>query len=119
VLAKIASGYAGNEDCGQMSAWYVFSAMGFYPVNPTSSVYMIGAPAMKKSVIQLLQGRKFTVLASNRSAANIYIQSAMSNGKNYTHTYITQKNITDGGTLEFVIGNKPNKTWGVGVSDQP
>jgi predicted alpha-1,2-mannosidase len=113
------SGYAGNEDCGQMSAWYVFSAMGFYPVNPASSVYVIGTPVMKKSAISLALGKSFTVLAPNVSAENIYIQSAKLNGKPYTRTFITQQDITTGGVLEFVMGSKPNKQWGVGMADRP
>jgi predicted alpha-1,2-mannosidase len=113
------SGYAGNEDCGQMSAWYVFSAMGFYPVNPASGVYIIGSPAMKKSVMRSSLNKTFTVLAPNRTAENIYIQSAKLNGKVYTHTYITQKDITDGGVLEFVMGSKPNMSWGTAIADRP
>jgi predicted alpha-1,2-mannosidase len=113
------SGYAGNEDCGQMSAWYVFSAMGFYPVNPASSVYVIGTPVMRKVVMQVPLNKKFTVLAPNSSSDNMYIQSAKLNGKPYTHTFITQQDIMSGGTLEFVMGPKPNEHWGVGTADRP
>jgi predicted alpha-1,2-mannosidase len=106
------SGYAGNEDCGQMSAWYVFSAMGFYPVNPANGMYAIGTPIVKKAAIQLTQNKTFTVLAPNASTKNIYIQSAKLNGKNYNRAYITQKDIANGGILEFAMGDKPNKKWG-------
>jgi predicted alpha-1,2-mannosidase len=106
------SGYAGNEDCGQMSAWYVFSAMGFYPVNPASGVYAIGTPLLRKSVIKLSANKQFIVSAPNSSAQNIYIQSAKLNGNPYNHSYILQSDINNGGTLEFVMGDKPNKNWG-------
>ncbi|MEO3406727.1 GH92 family glycosyl hydrolase [Mucilaginibacter sp. CAU 1740] len=107
------SGYAGNEDCGQMSAWYVFSAMGFYPVNPAGGTYAIGSPVLKKASIQLSGGKTFTVLANNSSAKNIYIQSAKLNGKSYSHAYLTQGDISNGGTLELNMGPKPSKKWGL------
>lgn len=113
------SGYAGNEDCGQMSSWYVFSAMGFYPVNPASGVFAIGSPVLKKATMNLPDGKTFTVIAQNVSGKNIYIQSARLNGVNYTHTYITKDDIENGGTLEFVMGDKPNKKWGTKKNDAP
>lgn len=113
------SGYTGNEDCGQMSAWYIFSAIGFYPVNPANGIYVIGSPALASARINLDGGKVFEVRAKNASKENIYIQSAKLNGKTYTKTYITQNDIVSGGILEFVMGNKPNKKWGVGVSDLP
>ncbi|WP_207534616.1 GH92 family glycosyl hydrolase [Desertivirga arenae] len=108
------SGYSGNEDCGQMSAWYIFSSMGFYPVNPANGIYEIGSPILKKAVIQLSGGRKFTMTTSNASPLNVYVQSVKFNGKPYTKTFITHQQITSGGTLEFVMGSKPNKKWGNG-----
>lgn len=107
------AGYSGNEDCGQMSAWYVLSAMGFYPVNPVSGEYAIGTPIFKKCEIHLSDGKTFTVIAANVSLKNIYIQSAKLNGKKFNSTILTHKEITGGGTLEFVMGNNPNKKWGV------
>ncbi|MFT3739646.1 MAG: GH92 family glycosyl hydrolase [Breznakibacter sp.] len=106
------SGYAGNDDCGEMSAWYVFSAMGFYPVNPASGEYMIGSPLLERAEIQLDSGKTFTITAPRKSANDIYIQSARLNGKNYNTTCITHADIVKGGTLEFKMGPKPSK-WGV------
>jgi len=113
------SGYAGNEDCGQMSSWYIFSAMGFYPVNPANGVYVIGSPTLSSAKINLENGKVFSVTVKNASKENIYIQSAKLNGKVYTRTYITQNDITNGGTLEFVMGKQPDKKWGIGVNDAP
>ncbi|MES2488004.1 MAG: glycoside hydrolase domain-containing protein, partial [Bacteroidota bacterium] len=106
------SGYAGNDDCGELSAWYVFSAMGFYPVDPAGCVYAIGTPILKEAVIQTPSGKTFTVKAKDVSEANKYIQSATLNGKAYNKTHITQNDINAGGTLEFVMGARPNKKWG-------
>lgn len=113
------SGYAGNEDCGQMASWYVFSAMGFYPVNPASGVFAIGSPVLKSATINLPGGKIFTIIAKDVSAKNIYIQSAKLNGINYTHTYITKDAIEHGGVLEFIMGDKPDKKWGTGSTDVP
>lgn len=113
------SGYAGNEDCGQMSAWYIFSSMGFYPVNPASSVYAFGSPQLRKAVINLPSGARFTVLAPKAGGKNIYIQAARLNGHPYTKTYITHKDILAGGTLEFDMGPAPNKKWGSAPADAP
>jgi len=113
------SGYAGNDDCGELSSWYIFSAVGFYPVNPASSIYVIGTPALKKAVIALGNAKFFTVKAPNVSAKNIYIQSAKLNGKPYTKTYITHMDLTSGGVLEFTMGNTPNKKWGFTTKDRP
>ncbi|RXF69664.1 GH92 family glycosyl hydrolase [Arcticibacter tournemirensis] len=100
--------YIGNNDCGQMSAWYIFSAMGFYPVNPANSIYNIGSPVLKSATIRLDNGRSFTVKTTNVSKANCYIQSMRLNNKPYNKSYITQADIVNGGTLEFVMGNKPS-----------
>jgi predicted alpha-1,2-mannosidase len=113
------SGYAGNEDCGQMSAWYIFSAMGFYPVNPASGVYAIGSPQFNDVLIQLSDNKTFRFKAEGVSAENIYIQSATLNGRPYSHSYITQKDLIKGGALVFVMGPKPNKKWGVAPQDRP
>ena len=113
------SGYAGNEDCGQMSAWYVFSAMGFYPVNPDCQVYALGSPAVQKSVIHLSDGKTFTIKVKNYSPGNIYIRSARLNGKNYTHAYLRHQDIENGGELELTMSRKPNRRWGTGKADRP
>ena len=106
-------GLCGNDDCGQMSAWYVFSALGFYPVTPGQNVYAIGAPLFRKATIDLPYGRKFTVIANGVSDVNKYIQSAWLNGKRYDHDYLTQSEIALGGVLKFNMSSKPNKHWGV------
>jgi predicted alpha-1,2-mannosidase len=110
-------GYAGNEDCGQMSAWYVFSAMGFYPFNPINGVYSIGSPILQSARMHLQNGKTFTVLVDNAGKGNCYIQSVELNGKSYAKTYITQKDITTGGTLHFVMGGQPNQQWGTSSAD--
>ncbi|GAA5484297.1 GH92 family glycosyl hydrolase [Haloferula sargassicola] len=107
-------GICGNEDCGQMSAWYVFSSLGIYPVNPASGVYMIGSPMFEKSSMKLGNGKTFTVIASGNSKENVYIQEAMLDGKPLDRTWITQKELSAGGTLAFRMGPEPNKEWGVG-----
>lgn len=113
------SGYSGNEDCGQMSAWYIFSAMGFYPVNPASSIYVIGSPQLTKAVIKGENGTSFTILAPGAGGRNIYIQRITLNGKPYNKTYITHTDIVKGGVLEFVMGEKPNKKWGIAADSKP
>ena len=105
------AGLCGNEDCGQMSAWYVFSAMGFYPVNPVSGEYEIGTPLFPEMRLNLSNGKTFTVLAPNVSRENIYIQSVTVNGQPYDKSYITHQQIMDGATVEFVMGNQPGKIW--------
>ena len=105
------AGLCGNEDCGQMSAWYVFSAMGFYPVNPVSGEYEIGTPLFPEIRLNLSNGKTFTVLAPNVSRENIYIQSVTVNGQPYDKSYITHQQIMDGATVEFVMGNQPGKIW--------
>ena len=101
------SGISGNEDCGQMSAWYVFSAMGFYPVNPVSGKYEIGTPLFPELRLRLSNGKTFTVLAPNVSKENIYVQSVKVNGKPYGETFLTHEQIMGGSTVEFEMGNSP------------
>jgi predicted alpha-1,2-mannosidase len=112
-------GLSGNEDCGQMSAWYVFSTLGFYPVAPGSNQYIIGSPVFDKAVINMENKRSFSIITHNNSDKNIFIQSVKLNGKPYNKSYIMHKDITQGGTLEFVMGNKPNKKWASDVDDIP
>lgn len=103
------SGYAGNDDCGEMSAWYIFSALGFYPVNPASGEYVIGTPMLEEAVIQLSGGKQFIVKAPRKKKSDIYIRSMKLNGKKYTKTFITHQDLINGGTLEFVMSAKPNR----------
>lgn len=103
------NGLAGNEDCGQMSAWYVLNAMGFYSFCPGEPVYSIGRPIFNKVEINLTNGKVFTVVAKNNSAENKYIQSAKLNGESLTTAFFTHNDIVNGGTLEFEMGANPNR----------
>lgn len=104
-------GLCGDEDNGQTSAWYVFSSLGFYPVCPGTSQYVIGTPRFEEAVIALENGREFKVRAVNAAPGNIYIQSATLNGEPFEESYITHNQITAGGELVFVMGDCPNKEW--------
>lgn len=104
-------GISGNEDCGQMSAWYIFSSLGFYPVTPASNQYIIGSPLFNKATINLENGKTFTVEMVYKSEENIYIKSAKLNGKNYEYSYINHNDIVNGGTLVFEMTNTPSN-WG-------
>jgi predicted alpha-1,2-mannosidase len=103
-------GYAGNEDCGQMSAWAVWSIAGLYPVNPASGRYMFGSPTVNETIIKT-KGGQFVIRAVNNNKANVYIQSVTLNGKPYHKMYITHQQIVNGGTLAFTMGPAINKTW--------
>ena len=111
-------GLSGNEDVGQMSAWYILSSMGLYQVEPAGGKYIFGSPLFNKAVVNVGGGKTFTIEAKNNSARNIYIQSAKLNGKPYTRSYIDYKDIMRGGKLEFVMAEKPS-TFGTKVSDRP
>ncbi len=113
------AGIPGNEDCGQMSAWYVFSALGFYPVCPGSLEYVIGRPALRQAVLHLPAGNTFTVRAENLSPANVYIQSVTLRGEPYDKAYIRHEDILRGGTLAFVMGPQPNKAWASAPASAP
>ncbi|CAM3390355.1 GH92 family glycosyl hydrolase [Flavobacterium chungbukense] len=108
-----ANGLSGNEDCGQMSAWYVFSSMGLYPMNPASGEYEIGSPIFEKSTLNLPNGKTFVIEAENVSKQNFYIQSATLNGKAFEKTAISHQEMQKGGVLHFVMGAQPNKNWGL------
>ena len=112
-------GLCGNEDCGQMSAWYVMSSMGFYPVNPSNGAYVFGSPLFDEASINLPADKKFTIKANNNSDDNIYIQSATLNGLEYTKSFITHKEILKGGVLTFEMGAKPNPNFGKLNQDRP
>lgn len=112
-------GIIGNEDCGQMSAWYIFSALGFYPVFPASTNYVIGSPLFNSASISVTGGKKFTVEAVNNSEQNIYVQSAQLNGKPYTKTYISHSDIMKGGVLKLIMGSKPNYNYGKAADGRP
>lgn len=112
-------GLCGNEDCGQMSAWYVMSSMGFYPVNPSNGAYVFGRPLFDKVSINLSADKSFTIIANNNSKENIYIQSVKLNGQDYTKSFITHKDIMNGGELIFEMDSKPNKEFGFKIKDRP
>ncbi|MGN7822409.1 GH92 family glycosyl hydrolase [Chitinophaga sp. 22536] len=112
-------GLAGNEDCGAMSSWYVFSSLGFYPVNPANGVYVMGSPLFDKATVKLQGGKTFTVQTINNSKENIYIQSVTLNGKPYTKSFITHQDLVKGGTMVVTMGNKPNVNFGKAVADRP
>lgn len=112
-------GLCGNEDMGSLSSWYVFAAMGFYPVTPCSNFYVFSSPTFDKVTLNLGNGKTFKVTAVNNSKINIYIQSASLNGKPVTRTWLTHEELTNGGTLNFVMGPEPNKKFGTGADDLP
>jgi predicted alpha-1,2-mannosidase len=112
-------GLIGNEDCGQMSAWYVLSAMGFYPVTPGTDVCVMGTPLFDKGVVRLENGKTFKVVAKNRDQENLYISSVKINDSVYTRSYITHEMIMDGSVLEFEMSDSPNKEFGSKPADRP
>lgn len=105
-------GLSGNEDCGQMSAWYVFSAIGLYPFDPVSTNYEIGSPIFDKTVIRVNEQKTFTISALNNSPENMYIQNAKLNGQSLNKTFIDHETLMAGGILELEMGPQPNKNWG-------
>ncbi|BEE18235.1 alpha-1 2-mannosidase [Aeromonas enteropelogenes] len=112
-------GICGNDDFGTLSAWFVFRALGFFPVNASSGIYEIGTPMFETASIDVGNGKRFTVKAQNVSRDNIFIQSARLNGSDFTRTYLTHDDIMNGGELEFVMGDTPNKEWGAQPEDLP
>ena len=112
-------GYCGDEDNGQTSAWYVFSALGFYPVCPGSDQYVAGAPLFKRATLHLENGNDFTIEAPGNSRENMYIRSASLNGKEYTHTYYRHCDLLQGGTLRLDMSPTPDKARGTSPADRP
>ena len=112
-------GLGGNDDCGQMSAWYIFSAMGFYPVCPGTDQYVLGAPYLPYMKVQLTNGSIISIKAEGVSDANRYVQSVKVNGKPYSKLYITHGMLMNGCDIEFVMGSKPNRKRGLALSDRP
>ncbi|WP_044200734.1 GH92 family glycosyl hydrolase [Flammeovirga sp. OC4] len=111
-------GLSGNEDCGQMSAWYVFSAMGFYPVNPANGEYIIGSPIFSKVTIHLDNGNDFVIEAKNNDINNLYIQGATLNGNPFDKSFITHQQIEEGGKITFEMGASKS-TWGEAKESRP
>ena len=112
-------GLGGNDDCGQMSAWYIFSAMGFYPVAPGTDQYVLGAPYLPSMKVTLENGKVVEIKAPKVSDKNRYVQSVRINGKPYSKLYITHSQLTDGCVIEFEMGSKPNKKRGLALADKP
>jgi predicted alpha-1,2-mannosidase len=112
-------GFCGDEDNGQTSAWYVFSAMGFYSVCPGTNQYVIGAPLFKKISLNLPNGNQFLIKAPANNASHLYIQSAYLNGKEYDLNYLQHKDIIKGGVLEFKMSEKPNFKRGIAQKSVP
>jgi predicted alpha-1,2-mannosidase len=102
----------GNDDCGQMSAWYIFTVLGFYPVCPGSDYYVFGSPAVPKAEVHLSNGKTLHIEAKNLSEKNIYVQSVLLNGKNWQSPFLPYSQIKDGGTIVYTMGPEPNKAWG-------
>jgi predicted alpha-1,2-mannosidase len=123
VLTKLytpqADGYCGDEDNGQTSAWYVFSAMGFYPVCPGSGEYVFGAPLFNKITLQLENGNQFVIDAANNSKENLFVSGISLNGKSWDKNYITHEDLLKGGNLNFTMSNQPDKTRGTGFESFP
>lgn len=117
------NGIAGNDDVGQMSAWYVLGAMGFYPVCPGDGIYILGSPLFRRTTIRLdpkwYAGGSFSIVTKNNSAANCYIQSAMLHGKPLQRAWIRHSEIVAGGTLELMMGPEPNRSWGSAAQTLP
>lgn len=112
-------GLCGDEDNGQTSAWYVFSAMGMYPVCPGTSEYVQGSPLFEKITLHLENGKKFVITAKNNSKENVYIQSAKLNRRKYSRTYLRHQDIMKGGHIEYVMGSRPNEKRGTTLEDAP
>ncbi|RYY28225.1 MAG: glycoside hydrolase family 92 protein [Sphingomonadales bacterium] len=112
-------GLSGNDDLGQMSAWFMFTAMGFYPVAPGSNEYAIGRPFLNRTALTLPNGKRFTILADQLSDANSYVGAVTLNGKPLTRSYLRHEEIAAGGELRFTMQAKPNKQWATGKAARP
>ena len=106
------AGYCGDEDNGQMSAWYIFSTLGFYPVCPGEPAYVLGSPRFEKATLHLPDGKQFEVEAHGNSSENIYVQAASLNGKTLSQSWIAHSDIVSGGKLVLEMGPQPNLFWG-------
>jgi putative alpha-1,2-mannosidase len=109
---KYGYGYPGMDDQGATSSWYTLSAMGFYPVDPSSEDYIIGSPLFDKVQLLMGNGKKFEIVAHNNSTGNMYIQSATLNGRPWTKSWFSQSDIKDGAVLVLNMGPHPNPSWG-------
>jgi predicted alpha-1,2-mannosidase len=112
-------GLSGNEDCGQMSAWYILSALGFYPVDPVSTIYVFGSPIFPRADVSLPGGKTFTVIAEGVDDTHMYIRNVTWNGRRYTKTWLSYADIMAGGVLKFTMSDKPNPDYGASPADRP
>ena len=112
-------GLCGNEDVGQMSAWYIFSALGFYPVNPSNGMYVFGSPVVDEAILPAANGKQFHIIVKNNNRQNLYIQKITLNGKPYTRSYLLHEDIRQGGQLIIEMGSSPSATWGTRPADRP
>ncbi|MBP1593471.1 MAG: alpha-mannosidase [Bacteroidetes bacterium] len=112
-------GYPGDEDQGQTSSWYVISALGLYSVCPGTDQYVVSSPVFPKMTVHLENGKTLTIVSDGNSLKNRYIQSASLNGEKFTRTWLTYKELMNGGTIQYKMGNKPNKSWGTSIKDRP
>jgi predicted alpha-1,2-mannosidase len=119
LYAATPDGYCGDEDNGQTSAWYVFSALGFYPVTPSVDQYVLGSPLFNKAILSLENGKTFNITAKNNTAKNCYIQSMGMNGISYPHNFIRFGDIQSGGELLYVLSDVPNTKRGSNPEDAP
>jgi predicted alpha-1,2-mannosidase len=112
MYADTPDGLCGNDDCGQMSAWYIFSALGFYPVCPGSDWYAIGSPLVRSAVISLENGNILEIEVKNQSENNVYIRDILINGEKYSKNYIVHTFLASGGKITFIMDSRPDKSWG-------
>lgn len=119
LYAATPDGYPGDEDNGQTSAWYVFSSLGFYPVTPATGQYAMGSPLFQNVRLTMPNGKTLTITAENNSDANVYIQSVTFNGQSHSKPWLTRETLQQGGTLTYVMGPKPNTSWGAAKADAP
>jgi predicted alpha-1,2-mannosidase len=112
-------GLGGNDDAGQMSAWYMFASMGFYPLNPVSGEFLLCSPIFDKVTINLTNSKKLHIIAHKQSKSSIYINAVKWNGAPHTKNYITYTDVMQGGTLDIYLQDKPDKNWGSKPGDQP
>jgi predicted alpha-1,2-mannosidase len=112
-------GYPGMDDQGATSSWYALSALGFYTVDPSSDVYVLGSPLFDRSVLKMGNGKALEIVAKNNSADNLYIQSATLNGKPWTKAWFRHADIAQGASLVLTMGPKPNPAWGSAAGDAP
>jgi len=112
-------GLPGNDDCGQMSAWYILSALGFYPVDPVTANYVLGAPLFEKVSVRLGKGRELVIEAKPAPAPGPWVQSIQINGQPHTRSWFRHADIANGGTLAFTMASEPNKSFGANPAEAP